>query len=170
MNESCHTYEWVMACWGTHSTSHVTHLNASRHTHATHINESWRTHMNESRHKLTNESWHTPMNESRHPHATHNCQLPPHRRICSASSRSTHGLHNSISHVTRMNESFHTHGTQIYKRDLHMWKESHKRDIHSAADAVMGRYTHGTHTCRISTHHRICSAVYVSFVGFFSQV
>jgi len=50
MNESCHTYEWVMAhIW----MSHGTHMNESLHTHEwvmAHIWMSHVTHMNESCH------------------------------------------------------------------------------------------------------------------------
>jgi len=76
MNESCHTFEWVMSiyeCVMSHVwMSHVTRMNESRHTyewvtshirmshvahirisHVTHISMSHVTHMNDSRH--TNE-------------------------------------------------------------------------------------------------------------------
>jgi len=52
MNESCHTYEWVMShIW----MSHVTHMNdwVMSHiwmSHVTHMNDTYESHMNESCH------------------------------------------------------------------------------------------------------------------------
>jgi len=73
MNESCHTYEWVMSnIW----ISHVTHANASRHTcewvmshtwmsHVTHKNDWCHvTHMNES---CRTYEWLMPLTPITHP-------------------------------------------------------------------------------------------------------
>ena len=54
MNESCHTYEWVMShIW----MSHVTHMNESCHTYEwfmSHVSHIWMIHV-----AHINESWHT---------------------------------------------------------------------------------------------------------------
>jgi len=73
MNESCHTYEWVMPhIW----MSHVTHINKSCHTyewvmshiwmsHVTHINEAYHIDVNESCDVYVSESIHTHTNATR---------------------------------------------------------------------------------------------------------
>ena len=100
INESCHTYEWVMShIW----LSHVTHMNESCHTYECVTLHKWIshvTHMNESRHtyeRVTSHIWMshvTHMDESCH---TYEWVMS----------------HLWISHVTRMNELRHTYGWVI---------------------------------------------------------
>ena len=59
MNESCHTYEWVMShIW----MSHVTHMNESRHTYEWVMSHIWMSHVT-----YMNESCHTSGSPSHQP-------------------------------------------------------------------------------------------------------
>jgi len=95
MNESCHTYEWVMShIW----MSRVTHVNASCHTyewvmshiwmsHVTHMNESWV------------HRWDAAMQRA---HAHRHLSLIRMRHV-------THVNEACHTYVTRMNASCHTY-------------------------------------------------------------
>jgi len=62
MNESCHTYEWVMShIW----MSHVTHTNASRHTHECVMAYIW---MSDTPYFNESHEWVTPHTYMRHTH------------------------------------------------------------------------------------------------------
>jgi len=116
MNESCHTYEWVMSqIW----MSHVTHMNESCHTYEWVMSHIWTrhvTHMTESCHRYSHiwMSHVTHMNESCHiyehtSHVTHmneSCHTYEHVMWHIWLSRVTHT--NESCH-TRMNESCHTY-------------------------------------------------------------
>jgi len=105
MNESCHTYEWVMShIW----MSRVTHVNASCHTYEwvmSHIWMSHVTHINESCHTcecVMSHIWMshvTHMNESCH---TYEWVMSPSLRCCNAACAC------SSSSVTHTNEACHT--------------------------------------------------------------
>jgi len=93
MNQSCHTYEWVMShIW----MSHVTHMNESCHTYESVMSHIWMSHVL--------------------------CRMYRYTRVTSRHVTSRHGTHIYesfhtyewgtshawTSHVTRMNESCHT--------------------------------------------------------------
>ena len=97
MNESCHTYEWVMShIW----MSPVTHTNESCHTYEWVMSHIWMSHVTH-----TNESCHT--HEGVTPHLTESKQTaPPHPTNTYKWVIMT--PHTRTSHVTRKNESRHT--------------------------------------------------------------
>jgi len=107
MNESRHTYEWVMThIW----MSHDTHMNESWHTHEwvmTHIWMSHDTHMNESRHTYEWVLTHIWMSHDTPTWMRHGT----HARVIS---------HTCMSDITHMHESRHTYS----------WDVSHTRMNH----------------------------------------
>ena len=54
MNESCHTYEWVMSHI---QTSHVTHMNESCHTYEWVMSHIWMSHVTHMKESFTHVTW-----------------------------------------------------------------------------------------------------------------
>jgi len=114
MNESCHTYEWVMShIW----MSHVPHTNKSSLpviftcvSHVAHMNESC-PHVNESCHTYEWVMSHIWMSHVPH---TNESTLPV---ISTWAGRVTHIR---MSHVPHMNESFPTYEWILFTSNLHL--------------------------------------------------
>ena len=105
MNESCHTYEWVMShLW----MSHVTHMDESCHTHTCQTDDQMFVSTTEWVMSHTNKSCHT-------------CK-------CQRDKLDACGI-DPMSHVTHMNESCHT-----YEWDMsHTWM-SHVTHMNESRD------------------------------------
>jgi len=117
MNESCHTYEWVMShVW----MGHVTHMTESCHTYEWVMSHIWMSHVTRMNESCRAYEWvmsHIWM--SHVTHMTESCQtyewVMSHKRRSHVTHMKTHT--NSmryakvmrVSHVTHTNESCHTH-------------------------------------------------------------
>jgi len=141
MNESCHTYEWIMShIW----LSHVTHMNESCHTYewvTPHIWLSHVTHMNESRHTYEWVMSHIWLNHVTHENESgHTYEwVTPYMRM---------------SHVTHMNESRHTWewvmshiwmSHAIHENEschTYEWVTLHMRWVMSPVNLEMSHVTH----------------------------
>ena len=140
MNESCHTYEWVMSHI---PMSHVAHMNESFHAYEwvmSHISMSHITHMNVSCHTYLwiyvthmNKSCHTHMNESCH---TYECVMS-HIWMSHVTHNGWVMSHLWMSHVTHINESCHTYE----------WVMSHMNESYHTHEWVMSHIwmSHVTH-------------------------
>jgi len=136
MNESCHTYEWVMShLW----MSHVTHMNESCHTYEWVMSHLWMSHV-----KLMKESWYpyewvlshvwmshvTHMNESCH---TYEWVMIHMNGSCHTYEWVT--SHIWMTHVTYMNESCHT-----YERvTIHIWMSPVARMPQKSPNSAVSR-------------------------------
>jgi len=122
MNESCHTYEWVIShTW----MSHVTHMNKSCHTYKwvmSHIWISHVTHMNQSRHTYEWVISHIRMSNVAHlmSHVTHAMSHVIHdEQIACPFYRARWGARACI-RISPATESCHTYDTRITRMPSHV--------------------------------------------------
>jgi len=150
VNESCHTYEWVIShIW----TIHVTHMNESYHTHKLVMSHLWTSHVTH-----TNESCHTYEWVSSSFLAlslsltlcVHVCLFfPPHASFHTSPLPASFSCSRQVlcpwskSHVTHKNESCHTYDWVV----SHIW---------------MSHSTHMNESCH--TYEWVMSHIWMSHV------
>ena len=152
MNESCHTYEWVMShIW----MSPVTHMNESCHTYEwvtsraipSHCTLHSRVPPQNKRHSHSTYDWvMSRLNESCHMWMSHDVS-----RSCQMSMR-----HVTYEWVTpRVNEVWNTHGLVVaantIESSMSATKQTPKYTIHSCVPSQNNRHRHGTYE-RVMSH------------------
>ena len=153
VNESCHTYEWVMShLW----TRHATHMNESCHTYEWVVSHIWMshvTHMNESCHTyewVMSHIWMrygTYMNDSLQTHEWVMSRIWM-RRVCRNTEEPVHSRHIWLSRVSiYMNESCHTYEWVMphiwMSHTTHMDRWCHTYECVIGAGMPKNQCTHG---------------------------
>ena len=119
INESCHTYKWVMQhIWRAWAMSHIWINHVTRHTHGWVMSHTWTSHVTNM-----NESCHTYERVMSHAWMSHVTHMNDSRRTYEWVIS-----HIWTSHVTHLNESCHTNAFVM----SHIWVISYKSNSHVA--------------------------------------
>jgi len=136
MNESCHTYEWVMShIW----MGHVTHTNESCHTESCHTYEWVMSHIGMSRVTHRNESCHTYKRVMSHIGMSHVTQRNESASFLGVTSHERVPTYEYVEHIYTY-KSIRLYSCETLSRRTREWVKSH---------IWMSHVTHTNESCHI---------------------